>query len=61
LSAPFDILKMQPDGSTYWVEAAEDLDTAKGRVRVLLKYFPGQYVIVDNTTGEKVVIGPTLH
>ena len=61
LSAPFDILKMQPDGSTYWVESAEDLDTAKARVRVLVKYFPGQYVIVDNATGEKIVIGPTLH
>jgi hypothetical protein len=51
---------MQPDGSTYWVEATEDFDTAKARVRVLVKYFPGQHVIVDNTTGEKVVIGPTL-
>jgi len=57
LSAPFDIFKQEPDGNAYWVEAAQDLDTAKGRARVLAEHFPGQYVIVDNTTGEKFFIG----
>jgi hypothetical protein len=58
LSARFDILKMQPDGNTYCVESAEDLDTATGRARILVKYFPGQYVIVDNATGDKTFIPP---
>src|SRR6266566_434975 len=57
LPAPFDIFKRQPDGNDYWVEAAQDLETAKARARILVKHFPGQYVIVDNTTGEKVFIG----
>jgi hypothetical protein len=56
LSAPFDILKMQPDGTTYWVEAAEDFETAKARARILLEYFPGQFVIVDNVTGDKTFV-----
>jgi hypothetical protein len=53
LSAPFDIFKQEPDGHEYWVESAEDLETAKARARLLAETFPGQYVIVDNTTGEK--------
>lgn len=52
----FDIFKQQLDGIAYWIEAAQDLETAKARVRVLAEAFPGHYVIVDNTTGEKISI-----
>ncbi len=57
MSAPFDIFKQQSDGNTYWVERAEDLEAANARTRVLAQNFPGQYVIVDNATGEKFFIG----
>jgi len=56
LSAPFDIFKQQPEGNVFWVEAAEDLEAAKARARVLVEHFPGQYVIVDNATGDKTFI-----
>jgi len=61
LSAPFDIFKQQPDGNAYWVEAAQDLEAATARARALDEHFPGQYIIVDNTTGEKVFIGTKLN
>jgi hypothetical protein len=54
--SPFDIFKQQPDGNTYWVEAAQDIQAAKERVRVLNEHFPGQYVIVDNATDAKLFI-----
>jgi hypothetical protein len=57
LPAPFDIFKQQPDGKDYWVEGAQDLESARARAQVLAETFPGQYVIVDNTTGEKFSIG----
>ena len=57
MSAPFDIFKQQPDGNAYWVEAAEDLETAEELAQVLAETFPGQYVIVNNKTGEKFFIG----
>ena len=57
MPTPFDIFKRQRDGNAYWVEAAEDLEAAKARAQVLAEVFPGQYVIVDNTTGEKISIG----
>jgi hypothetical protein len=57
LAAPFDIFKQQPDGNDYWVEGAEDLETAIARARVLAETFPGLYVIIDNMTGQKFSIG----
>jgi hypothetical protein len=56
LSAPFDIFRQQPDGNAYWIEAAPDLEAATARVRILEKALPGQYIIVDETTGKKVFI-----
>jgi hypothetical protein len=56
LPAPFNIFKQQPDGNAYWIEAAPDLETAKARVRFLADTFPGQYVVVDNATGDKTFI-----
>jgi hypothetical protein len=57
LTAPFEIFKQQPDGKDYWVEGAEDLEAAKARVQDLAEHFPGQYVVIDNKTGEKFFIG----
>jgi hypothetical protein len=57
LPARFDIFKQQSDRNAYWVEAAQDLEAAKRRARVLVEHFPGQYSIVDYTTGEKFFIG----
>jgi hypothetical protein len=57
LPSPFDIFKHQPDGHDYWVEAAQDFEAAEARAQVLAETFPGQYVIIDNATGEKFFIG----
>jgi hypothetical protein len=55
LSAPFDIFRQQPNGHV-WIEAAEDIGAAIARARVLAEHFPGQYVIVDNATGDKTFV-----
>jgi hypothetical protein len=56
LSARFDIFKQPPDGKDYWVEAAKDRDAATPRVRILAETFPGQHVIVDNSTVERFLL-----
>jgi len=56
LSAPFNIFKQLPDGVAYWIEAADDLEATKACVLDLLESSPGQYVIVDNATGEKTFV-----
>jgi hypothetical protein len=52
---PFDILKVGSDGLR-WMEAAPDLDRAKARVRVLSASSPGEYIILNQITGEKMTI-----
>jgi hypothetical protein len=56
LSQPYGIFKIQQDGNALWIEAAEDLEAAKARARVLAEHFPGRYLIVDIATGETVTI-----
>jgi hypothetical protein len=50
------ILKRQPDGKSYWVEAARDVKSATKRVHALAEQFPGEYVIVNKKTREEIAI-----
>jgi len=54
---PFDIFKVDT-GSIRWLEAAEDLERAKVRVRVLAASSPGEYLIFNHQTGKRVSIKP---
>jgi hypothetical protein len=57
---PFCILNVLgdvlDDGELYFLEAAQTLDAAKARVQSLAEICPGQYVIYDEETGERVAI-----
>ncbi len=54
---PFDIFKVESDGPR-WMEAAENLERAKARVKILATSSPGEYVIANQDTGEKISIKP---
>ncbi len=55
---PFCILNVVgdvlDDGELCFVEAAQTLDAAKARVESLAQLWPGEYVIYDEATGERV-------
>ena len=57
---PFCILNvlgdMLDDGELHFVEAARTLDNAKARVQALAELWPGEYVIYDEATGERLSI-----
>ena len=53
---PFCIFKLRDDESLHFVEAAQTLDAAKARVQALAELWPGEYVIYDTETGERVSI-----
>jgi hypothetical protein len=57
---PFCILNvlgdMLDDGELQFVEAAQTLDAAKARAQALAELWPGEYVIYDVATGERVSI-----
>ena len=54
---PFDIFKVDT-GSIRWLEAAEDLERAKARVKILAATSPGEYFIFNHETGKRVSIKP---
>ena len=54
--APFDIFRAESKGAVLWLGAAEDLDRAKARVQVIGASKPGTYVILNQTTGNNVMV-----
>ena len=53
----FDILKVE-NGGVRWMESAADLERAKARVKVLAASSPGEYIILNQNTGERISIKP---
>ncbi len=51
---PFNIYKVGSE--VQWIEATADLDRAKARVKVLAASWPGEYIIANQETGEKISI-----
>ena len=51
-----DIFRVENDGHLVWRSAAECLETAQRRVRILMASEPGDYVIYSQETGRKTVV-----
>jgi hypothetical protein len=57
---PLDIFKTDPDGSVLWRGAAETLVAAKARIQSLALSSPGEYLILDQHTGQRVLVTPDI-
>jgi hypothetical protein len=53
---PFRIFKLQSDGDLHFVAAVQTFDEAKERVRGIGEGWPGEYVIDNEETGERVFV-----
>ena len=53
---PFRVFKVRGDGSLHSVEEAETLEDARERVADLARLWPGEYIIQNEETGERVSI-----
>ena len=51
---PLDIFKTYSDGSVLWGGAVESLVAAKLRIQGLALSSPGEYLVIDQRTGERV-------
>ena len=58
---PLDIFRVEGDGHLVWRAAAECLETAQRRVRILMASEPGDYVIYCQETGRKAVVRAENH
>jgi hypothetical protein len=59
VSYSFDIFKIEPGGRVRWQGAQESFLTAQKHVHRIVLSSPGQYLILDLITGDKVVVGQT--
>ena len=53
---PFRIFKVQSDGNLHFVEAVETFDDATALVAELGESWPGEFVIDNEETGERVFV-----
>ena len=56
--ASFDIFKVEAPGRVLWLEAQQEFEVAKARVRNLMVTSPAEYVIYSQRTGNKVSFKP---
>jgi len=56
LRLPFFIYTVQGDGELHFVVAVQTFDDATARVRELAETWPGEYVIYNEETGERVFV-----
>jgi hypothetical protein len=59
MSTPFDIFQLDRAG-VRWLESADSLDHAKTRIHELAVSSPGEYLLLDHNTGDRLVIKPEL-
>jgi hypothetical protein len=55
---PLDIFKTYSDGSVMWRGAAETFIAAKAYIKELAASSPGEYLVLDQTTGSRVLVTP---
>jgi hypothetical protein len=54
---PFDIFKVEQNGSVRWLRAIADLERAKSYVvKILVIAAPADYLILNQRTGERIII-----
>ena len=56
MTIPFDIFQSESNGSVLWLESAATLEDAKARIQQLALRSPGEYLLVNQDTGNKLVI-----
>jgi hypothetical protein len=55
-SAAFDIFRAERNGSVLWIESAANSAEAKARVQELGMRSPGDYLLLNQKTGNKLAI-----
>jgi|HubBroStandDraft_2_1064218.scaffolds.fasta_scaffold357472_2 hypothetical protein len=56
MTAPFDIFQAESNGSVRWLGSAESIADAKARVQQHSATSPGEYLLLNQKTGSKLVI-----
>ncbi len=52
---PYDIFRIESSG-VLWCDAVNTVETAKARIQKLADSSPGDYLILNLTTGQRIVV-----
>lgn len=52
--APFDIFRCESEDSMMWVASANDFESAKAKIRDLMKETPSDYLVFSLNTRNKI-------
>jgi hypothetical protein len=58
MSHSLDIFQADSDGRILWRGSADSLEAAKAWIQKLAASAPGEYLILDQHTGERVLVSP---
>lgn len=56
MTAPFDIFENEKSGTVLWVGSAATIEDARFRIQKIAENSPGEYVVLNQKTGKKVVV-----
>ena len=56
MNAPFDIFRTETNGGVLWIESVATLEDAQARVQELGMRSPGEYLLFNQETGNKLLI-----
>jgi hypothetical protein len=56
-----DIFRLESSGAALWCGAVTTVETAQDRVRELASSSPGSYLILNQTTGQRIVVTTGVH
>ncbi len=54
MTLPFDIFRVE-DAGVHWLGAEPSLEDALARIREFGRTFPGEYLVLDQKSGDKLV------
>jgi hypothetical protein len=57
---PLDIFKTDSDGGVLWRGSAETFIAAKARIQTLALSCPGEYLVLNQHTGDSVIVLPDV-
>jgi hypothetical protein len=60
MTIPFDIFQTEDSGNIVWRESAPTIEAAKARIQELAIHSPAEYVVLNQKTGDRLVIRPDL-
>jgi hypothetical protein len=56
MTAPFDIFQTESNGAVRWIASAQTIADAKARVQQHSATSPGEYLLLNQKTGSKLLI-----